>query len=367
MSQSSVIPVLSKVLSPLPDMNLADLQALQKKAGVTPTTTKVDTRGNAVTLQGKQTPRSATFKTQVQPTKPVSTPLRTTYAPQAPLPSANATTTNPGKDFASDVMRMIDQMPAGPQKDKALSALGQIQSLPIDQQNSWFQSLQTEAQNDTNPQYQKVLKRANEGFADEQSGYKQAEDFANQNYQQLKGQVDFNALQAKAQNNKTLADTLSRITSDSFVQNVAGSGIIARRNQQEKYATGQDQQNLNTQVQQKEAGSQLTRDQELAKYGLNMDRSTQLQGEAQTDLGQANLVDTNSLFLTYLGNQVSDTAQQVQNNLSYPSPSSVINPPPGAGKAPPPPVNFQSTTQNGMKNSTFAQRTAARAALRLSK
>lgn len=357
MSPSSVILEQRRILFLPPDMLTSS-----NPTGST-ITTRRDSRGNIVALpapklQGKQTTRSATFKsTKLSPNSPPPSPAITTGTPLPTLPASTIASAGDYSGFSSDVMRMIGQMPEGANKTQIMSAFSQIQALPPDQQKAWFDSLMTQASTATAPQAKQDQTRSDQSYAYTQGNIKQAEDFANANYQRLLGQTDFNALRAKAQDNKTLSDALQSVTSDSFVTNVAGSGIVARRAEQQRYAAAQQAQDKDIATQQSEANSQAQLEQYQAGQQGQMDRSKQEQADTNTDLAQQNLYNTQSLFLDLFKNETTDTGQQVQNNIG----ASVA---PDQSGSTPAPQTFQDTTQKAMPGSTFAQRTAARAALR---
>lgn len=225
-------------------------------------------------------------------------------------------------DFASDIMRMISELPMGPQREKLISAFNQIQSLPADQQKSWYDALYTQAKTATEPKYQQDLTRSKEDFTYGQDSINQEKDFANQNFKRLSENLDFNRLRDKAQDNKILGDVLSRITSDSFITNVAGSGIIARRGQIAREEAARSASEKDIALDQTKTDQQAQFDQYLARQNDALGRNDVLQGREEADLQQGNLYDTQSLFLDLFGNEVADTGEQVRNDIT-PTPSVV--------------------------------------------
>jgi hypothetical protein len=277
----------------------------------------------APVLQGKQTDRSVAYaKGKAVQAPPTARQLRTTpTASQSSAPTsvpspANATPMSGDfSAFQSDVLRMVSQMPPGQARDQILSAFAQIQALPASDQKKWFDALMTQAKTATDPQYQQDKTRMQQDYGYEQQGIQRAQQFAQENYNRLIEQVDFNRLREKAQDNKVLADVLARVTSDSFVTNVAGSGIISRRNQAARYEAKQIEEGKDIAVSQTKADAAAALSQFQAGKNAELSRSKQLQERGEFDLSQENLYNTQSLFLDLFKNEVADTSAQVQRNV----------------------------------------------------
>ena len=295
---------------------------------------------------GKQTARSIAYK----------------MAQEKPLPTLTkeqeAATQGVDPGFASDILRMITQIPPGPTRDKMISAFNQIQSLPAGEQKRWFDSLMTQAKQATDPQYKQDLTRLQEDFGFSKTGIETEKQFAKDNFNRFVQQTDFNRLREKAQDNKVLGDVLARITSDSFVTNVAGSGIIARRGQIARDEAARVEREKDITVGQNKGNEEAMLGQYVQRQDAQLGRQGQLQGRGETDLSQKNTYDTQSLFLDLFKNEAEETGQQVRADLT---------PTPSVTPQPTPQVLPDRITERSMPGTTLAERSKLRGQQRLAR
>ena len=304
---------------------IAQRQRVAKKAPKRPTKRTIAKRGQSqkqrqvpnrfrgasdartkYTKQGReQAPAKKTYRTP-EPGRGVGRGTRGTGT--LDNPSAEVRTKG---GLANEYMGLINTLPAD-QKNSMMGFFSQFQAMSIEDQQSFLDALQGQANDSVDPFYDEEQRRLEEDY-----GYDQRENDMKRNHLQAtfdRLARDVNLLKEREiyKEQRGLAKTIFSLTNDEFVSGVAGSGIARRRKAEQRRDTEEDITDINIAANQKLGQARQALGQDLQKLDLADERLTTGKERSDFDLDQERQYDRSSTFLDLLGNESADIGQSVR-------------------------------------------------------
>jgi hypothetical protein len=218
-------------------------------------------------------------------------------------------------DFEDLFLSIVNSLPPGEQREQAFSYFAVFRKLPKEDQKNLVDQLMAHVETVYGPLRTRVMENLRQDFEYESKKLNLARNFAEAQFDQLVHDTDFNLLRSNAKTDKALAKTLQRVSSNAFLGNIVGSGIVRRQGFYVREAAQELKEDAAIQANQLKNKERLSFADVVARTENELARQQVLRERGEFAKSQEILENSNVLFAELFQNRFTDVGDTARRSI----------------------------------------------------